>query len=97
MASMPVKVRQEGNGAPPINPQSPTKPVKPPWCFDFMQKPAYYREQAGRARRLARSATNRELEALLARMAHDYEDLAVDLETGAVEIPHPELLPQRQR
>jgi hypothetical protein len=27
-------------------------------------------------------------------MAQDYEDLAEDLENGAIEIRHPELLPQ---
>jgi len=63
----------------------------------MMQKPAYYREQAERARRLARSTTNRDLEETLSRMARDYADLAEDLETGAVEIRHPELMPQRRR
>jgi hypothetical protein len=33
---------------------------------------------------------------MLIRMAEDYEDIAVDLETGAVEIRHPDLMPQRQ-
>jgi hypothetical protein len=61
-----------------------------------MQDASYYRREAGRARRLARSITNRETEAMLIRMAEDYEDIAVDLETGAVEIRHPDLMPQRQ-
>jgi hypothetical protein len=30
-------------------------------------------------------------------MAQDYEDLAEDLENGAIEIRHPELLPQHNR
>jgi hypothetical protein len=30
-------------------------------------------------------------------VAHDYDELAEDLENGAVEIRHPELLPQRNR
>ena len=30
-------------------------------------------------------------------MAQEYDDLATDLETGAVEIRHPELLSERQR
>jgi hypothetical protein len=34
---------------------------------------------------------------LLLRMAQDYEDLAEDLENGAIEIRHPELLPQHNR
>jgi hypothetical protein len=59
-----------------------------------MQDPSYWREQAERAQRLARSQTNREVEGLLLRMAQDYEDLAEDLENGAIEIRHPELLPQ---
>jgi hypothetical protein len=62
-----------------------------------MQDPSYYREQTERAQRLARSQTNRDVEGLLLRMAQDYEDLAEDLENGAIEIRHPELLPQRDR
>ena len=31
----------------------------------------------------------------LLRMAQDFEDVAYDLETGAVDVRHPELLPQR--
>jgi hypothetical protein len=30
-------------------------------------------------------------------MAQDFEDVAYDLETGAVDARHPELLPQRSR
>lgn len=60
----------------------------------LMQKPTYYREQAERARRLARSVTIRNVEQLLLRVAQDYDDLAEDLERGAIEIRHPELMPQ---
>jgi alkanesulfonate monooxygenase SsuD/methylene tetrahydromethanopterin reductase-like flavin-dependent oxidoreductase (luciferase family) len=60
-----------------------------------MRDASYYREQAERARRLARSVTVRDTEELLLRVAKDYEDLAVDLENGAIEIRHPELMPQR--
>lgn len=60
-----------------------------------MREASYYREQAERARRLARSVTVRATEELLLRIGQDYEDLAVDLETGAIEIRHPELMPQR--
>ena len=60
-----------------------------------MQKPSYYREHAERARRLARSQTTRDVETMLDRMARDYDDLAEDLENGAVEIRHPELMLQR--
>jgi len=61
-----------------------------------MENAPYYRGQAERARRLAHSLTNREVEALLERVAQDYEDIAFDLESGAVEIRHPELMPQSQ-
>ena len=52
----------------------------------------YYREQADHVRRLAELAWQDELEALLRRVAHDYEEVAEDLEAGATEIRHPELL-----
>lgn len=61
-----------------------------------MQEPSYYRQQAERARRLARSSTRGDIEEQLLRMAQEYEELAEDLDSGAIEIRHPELLPQRQ-
>jgi hypothetical protein len=61
-----------------------------------MEHAAYYREQAGRARRLARGINHPEVTEQLLRMARDYDELAEDLERGAVEIRHPELLPQRR-
>jgi hypothetical protein len=61
-----------------------------------MENAPYYRGQAERARRLAHSLTNREVEALLERIAQDYDDIAVDLENGAIEVRHPELMPQSQ-
>ena len=62
-----------------------------------MYDPSYYREQAERSARLARSQTRRDVAEQLERMARDYADLAEDLETGAVEIRHPELMPQTRR
>ena len=62
-----------------------------------MQEPRNYRDQAARARRLARGVTNRDLESLLLGMAQEYEDLAEDLENGAIQIRHAALLPQRRR
>lgn len=59
-----------------------------------MQRASYYREQADRARRLAREQTHHETKALLQRVAQDYDDIAEDLESGAVEIRHSEILPQ---
>lgn len=61
-----------------------------------MEDASYYRERAERARRLARSQTTRDVEEMLAAVAQDYDELAEDLEKGAVEIRHPELMPQRQ-
>jgi hypothetical protein len=62
-----------------------------------MQPISYYREQAERGRRLARSQNSREVQDTLRRMAQDYDDIAEDLENGAIEIRHPELMPQRRR
>lgn len=57
-----------------------------------------YGEQADRACRLARTQTQHETKALLLqRVAQDYDDIAKDLESGAVEIRHSEILPQRNR
>jgi hypothetical protein len=52
----------------------------------------YYREQADHVRRLAEMTWQDELEALLRRVAHNYEEVAEDLEAGATEVCHPELL-----
>jgi hypothetical protein len=61
-----------------------------------MKDVAYYRERAAQARRLARSVHQRDLHQTLRDMAQGYEDIAEDLENGAVEIRHPELMPQRE-
>jgi hypothetical protein len=58
---------------------------------------AYYRAQAERARRLATVPTDSETREALERMARDYADIAEDLELGAIEIRHPELMPQLRR
>jgi hypothetical protein len=57
----------------------------------------YYRSQAEKARRLARAQSNPETEELLLRAAQDYDDIAEDLENGAIDIRHPERMPQRRR
>ena len=62
-----------------------------------MHEASYYREQALRAQRLAGSQTLRETKALLEKVARDFEEIAEDLETGAIEIRHPEMLPQNNR
>jgi hypothetical protein len=55
-----------------------------------MQSSGHYREQASRARRLARSVYDRAASDTLERMARDYH-IAEDLERGLINIPHPEL------
>jgi hypothetical protein len=62
-----------------------------------MHDPSYYRRQAERARRLARTVTSRETAAALSEAARDYDDIVEDLENGAIEIRHPELMPQTRR
>jgi hypothetical protein len=61
-----------------------------------MLSSSYYREKARIARRLASTATG-ELQELLSLVGRDYDDLAVDLEDGAIALIHPELMPQRRR
>ena len=62
-----------------------------------MQEASYYRDQASRARRLARGVTDREVADQLARTAEDYDDIAEDLERGIIEVRHRELMPQLRR
>jgi hypothetical protein len=62
-----------------------------------MYPPSYYRGQAEHARQLARLMHQPEMTEMLHRMAQDFEDTACDLENGAVEVRHPELLPQLRR
>jgi hypothetical protein len=56
----------------------------------------FYRQQAERARRLASSTTG-SLHDELRQMAQEFDDIAEDIEIGAVEVRHPEMLPQRRR
>lgn len=64
-----------------------------------MRSPSYYRDQAERAQRLARSVTDRDrgVKAILSQVAQEYEELAEDLEGGAVEIRHSELTLETHR
>ena len=63
----------------------------------MMHKPSYYRDQAERARRFAMEPTDRETKERLRQMAQDYLDIAEDLESGAIEVRDPELMPQTRR
>ena len=67
--------------------------------YALMHSPSYYRDQAERAQRLARSVTDRDdgVKAILSQVAQEYEELAEDLEGGAVEIRHPELALEAHR
>ena len=62
-----------------------------------MHPAGYYREQAQHARRLAAMVHQPDVRDTLYKSAQDFEEIAYDLETGAVEIRHPELLPQRRK
>ena len=62
-----------------------------------MMDAGYYRQQAARARRLADGVANQEMQEQLKRIAIDYDDIATDLEQGAIEVRHPELMPQLRR
>jgi hypothetical protein len=56
-----------------------------------MDRAAHYRDKANRALRLA-EAWQPELKDRLRSLAKDYDEIAEDIETGATEIRHPELL-----
>jgi hypothetical protein len=72
-------------------------PFAPIRAFSVECTGPHYRDQADHSRRLAREQTHHETKALLERASRDYDDIAEDLENGAVEIRHPEMLPQRDR
>ena len=57
-----------------------------------MTDASYYRERADHVRRLAEMTWQDELEALLRGVARNYQEVAEDLEAGATEVRHPELL-----
>jgi hypothetical protein len=62
-----------------------------------MMNAGYYRERAQNARRLAHDFAHRpDVAQELQKVAKDYDEIAADLERGAVEVRHPELMPQKQ-
>ena len=61
-------------------------------CFHDMDSVSKYRERAKHLRRLAEMTWQDDLEALLRRVAHDYDEVANDLEAGATKIRHKELI-----
>lgn len=62
-----------------------------------MQNAAYYRQQAARARRLVRSINDPQATEALLRIAEDFDDIAVGLERGAIDVRHPSRMPQAQQ
>jgi hypothetical protein len=62
-----------------------------------MQSAKYYRDSAARARRLATAIITPDVVSTLEELAQGYEDIATDLENGAVTIVHPEMMPQQDR
>ena len=63
-----------------------------PRCFEVMDGASYYRERADHLRRLAEMTWQRDLEGVVRSLAQDYDETAEDLEAGATEARHPELL-----
>ena len=61
-----------------------------------MHSPLYYRSQATIARRAAAKHTNEVLSEFLNQTSKDYEDMALDLESGVVEVRHPDLVRQQR-
>jgi hypothetical protein len=62
-----------------------------------MHPASYYRDRAEHIPSIAARLYQADLLEILNRMAQDYDDIAEDLEGGAIEIRHPELMPQRRR
>jgi hypothetical protein len=61
-----------------------------------VQTQSYYREHAARARRLAQQNLAPDVVDTLNRLARDYDDIATDLDNGAIEIVHPSRMPQQK-
>jgi hypothetical protein len=66
--------------------------INAPGCFEFMDRASHYRHEADHARRLAEVTWQPDLEDMLRRLAQDFDEIAEDIEAGATEMPHPELL-----
>jgi hypothetical protein len=57
-----------------------------------MEPASYYRAQAEHFRRLAKLTRQDDLEDFLRALAKDYEEVAEDLEAGATEVRHADLV-----
>lgn len=62
-----------------------------------MYDPKHYRDQAERGRRLSRKTHDKQVSDTLKSTAKDLDEVADDLESGTVQIRHPELMPQNRR
>jgi hypothetical protein len=56
-----------------------------------MDRASDYRKQADHARQLAEATWQDNLEEILRRVARDFDEIAEDIEAGAIEVRHPEL------
>ena len=61
-------------------------------CCAYMDRPGDYRDMAERARRLAGMAHQPRVRETLQRAARDFDEIAEDIEVGAAEVRHRELL-----
>jgi hypothetical protein len=61
-------------------------------CFESMDRAPHYRHEADHARRLAEVTWQPDLEEMLRHLAQDFDEIADDIESGATEMRHPELL-----
>jgi len=61
-----------------------------------MREISYYRRQAERTKRLSDATNDQQFREALASAARDFADIADDLERGAIEVRHPELVTQSQ-
>ena len=57
-----------------------------------MDSASHYRERADHARQLAEATWQDNLEEILHCLARDFDEVAEDIEAGATEVRHPELL-----
>jgi hypothetical protein len=62
-----------------------------------MEHASYYRQQSAKARRLAARLRHPGAADLLRRVAGEYDEIAEDLENGALTIRHQHRMPQYRR
>jgi hypothetical protein len=65
--------------------------------FKNLKDASYFRSRAEQTRGLSRQILQLDVRKTLVDLAQEYDELADDLERGALDLRHPELLPQRMR